>query len=123
MGRRRENRWQPPEHPEVERPRAYSLSEDARGDNVCHAVTPVPVWAWVQFPTFHVRVKAFARSWTTDAVLVEWAQFGQQADAWIWRSAVKHRTLRPADPRTGNLPQSGARSGPQLARPRTPDST
>ena len=94
VGRRRENRWQPPEHPEVERPRAYSLSEDARGPDVCHAVTPSPVWAWVQFPTFHIRVKGFAKSWTRDAVLVEWAQFGQQADAWVWRSAVKHRALR-----------------------------
>ncbi|WIB12131.1 hypothetical protein [Curtobacterium sp. MCPF17_052] len=72
----------------------------------------MPVWAWVQFPTFHVRVKAFARSWTRDAVLVEWAQFGQQADAWIWRSAVKHRTLRAVDPRTGHAPTSGSRSDP-----------
>jgi hypothetical protein len=62
------------------------------------------VWAWIQVPTFHIRVKGFAKSWTRDAVLVEWAQFGQQADAWVWRSAVKHRTLR-ADPRhPGNAP-------------------
>ncbi|MBM7476089.1 hypothetical protein [Curtobacterium herbarum] len=123
MGRRRENRWQPPEHPEVERPSAFSLSEDARGGDVCHAVTPLPVWAWVQFPTFHVRVKAFARSWTRDAVLVEWAQFGQQAEAWIWRSAVKHRTLRPVDPRTGQAPTNGSRSDPRPARSRSPEST
>jgi hypothetical protein len=109
VGRRRENRWQPPEHPEVERPRAYSLSEDARGGDVCHAVTPKPVWAWIQFPTFHVRVKAFAKSWTRDAVLVEWAQFGQQAEAWVWRSAVKHRTLRVDRDSANRSPQNALR--------------
>ncbi|PZE23990.1 MULTISPECIES: hypothetical protein [unclassified Curtobacterium] len=100
MGRRREDRWSPPEHPESPRPDAFSLSEDARGGDPCHAVTPIPVWAWIQFPSFHVRVKAFARSWTVDAVLVEWAQFGHPAEAWVWRSAVKHRTLREDDRRT-----------------------
>lgn len=101
MGQRRDNRWTPPEHPEQPRAVPFSLSEEARGGNVRHAVTPLPVWAWVQFPTFHVRVKGFARSWTVDAVLVEWAQFGQHSEAWVWRSAVKHRTLRDHDRRTG----------------------
>ncbi|MFZ7088187.1 hypothetical protein [Curtobacterium sp. RRHDQ10] len=99
MGQRRADRWTPPEHPDSPRPDAFSLSADARGDDVCHAVTPLPVWAWIQFPSFHVRVKGFARSWTIDAVLVEWAQFGHPTSAWVWRSAVKHRTLRNDDRR------------------------
>ena len=70
-------------------------------------MTPLPVWAWVQFPTFHVRVKAFAKSWTRDAVLVEWAQFGQQAQAWVWRSAVKHRVLRVDADRRARAPDAG----------------
>jgi hypothetical protein len=107
VGRRRENRWQPPEHPEVERPHAYSLSDDARGPDACHAVTPIPVWAWVQFPTFHVRVKAFAKSWTRDAVLVEWAQFGQQAQAWVWRSASTRSTRCLTADRRARAPEAG----------------
>ncbi|MEG8037233.1 hypothetical protein QP157_18515 [Sphingomonas sp. LR61] len=42
--------------------------------------------------------------------MVEWAQFGQQADAWVWRSAVKHRTLRADQAeRAMRSPQNAAR--------------
>jgi hypothetical protein len=118
MGHRRENRWSPPEHPEQPRPVAFSLSPEARGGNECHAVNPMPVWAWVRFPTYDVRVKAFARSWTIDAVLVEWAQFGQHSEAWVWRSAVKHRSLREddrrMDPKTDRMPSPPDRARPEL---------
>lgn len=87
--------WAPPEHPEVQLIDAFSLSEEARGSDVVRAPEPMPVHAWVQFPTFLHRVKGFATAWTSDAVLVEWAWQGRKQQAWIWRAAVRHRELRP----------------------------
>lgn len=89
--------WAPPEHPEVQLIDPFSLSEEARGSDVVRASEPMPVHAWVQFPTFLHRVKGFATAWTTDAVLVEWGWQGRKQEAWIWRSGVRHRELRGRD--------------------------
>lgn len=85
MARRRRDRWLPPT--------ATSLPPEARGAPAVDVEPPQPVRAWVQTTTEQIRVEGRALCATPDAVLVEWG-FGQAATAaWVWRSAVRHRTV------------------------------
>lgn len=85
MARRRRDRWSPPE--------AVSLPEEARGGPAIELQPRLPVHAWLRTKDGRqMRVQALALWVAPDAVLVEWGH-GQAAEsAWIWRSAVKHRT-------------------------------
>lgn len=85
MGRRRRDRYQPPE---VATP--FSLSEDARGLDAVGAGL-LPVRAWVQDRSGLFRLDAVAVSQTRDAVLVRWQGAAGPLEAWVWRAAVKHR--------------------------------
>lgn len=70
---------------------AYSLSLDARGVSRVHYETPLDVWAWLQTANRLVRVRAVALEASDDAVLVEWGEASGKRQAWVWRTAVKHR--------------------------------
>lgn len=88
MARIRRDRWLPPE--------ATNLPAEARGGPAINVNPPQPVRAWLQTITEQIRVDARALCTTPDAVLVEWT-FGQAATAaWVWRSAVRHRSNLPA---------------------------
>lgn len=85
MGSRRTDRWVPDE--------AYSLSKEARGLSKMHYEPPLPVYAWIQTANRLVRIEAVAHEASEDAVLVEWGEAGAKRDAWVWRAAVKHRSI------------------------------
>lgn len=86
VGPRRSNRFAPP----VTAP--FSLPEEARGGPETGAGL-LPVRAYVQTPEALVRVEGEAVSQTPDAVLVRFGQGdGYPLQAWIWRSAVRHRS-------------------------------
>ena len=76
----------------------YSLSLEARGVTRAGYQPPLMVWAWVQTPNRLARVEAFALEASDDAVLVQWGAAGSQRQAWVWRTAVKHRTARKVVP-------------------------
>ncbi|WP_123654327.1 MULTISPECIES: hypothetical protein [unclassified Curtobacterium] len=84
MGRRRSNRWVPPQ--------PFSLEEEARGEDVRELEQPMPVYAWFQLPDRLIRRDdAVARSMTRDAVWVEAGRGETKLTAWVLRSAVRHR--------------------------------
>ena len=86
MGPRRSNRYTPP----VTAP--FSLSPEAHGGPVTGAGL-LPVRAYVQTPADPVRVEGEAVSQTPEAVLVRFGKSdGYPLQAWVWRSAVRHRS-------------------------------
>lgn len=56
---------------------------------------PVRAWVPANDGTQH-RVSAVAVSSTPDAVCVRWSEDGHLFQAWVWRAAVKHRTVPAA---------------------------
>lgn len=55
----------------------------------------MPVRSWVQLPDRLIRVEAEALAMTSDAVLVEWGERATRQCAWVWRRAVRHRSVTP----------------------------
>lgn len=89
MARRRRDRWVPDE--------AVSLPREARGGPVVDVVPPAPVRAWIRTRDGQDRrVDAAAIAASSDAVLIEWGSGQAGTAAWVWRTAVKHRTEIPA---------------------------
>ncbi|MDF2989636.1 MAG: hypothetical protein K0S37_150 [Microbacterium sp.] len=76
MGRRRSNRWVPPQ--------PFSLEEAARGTDVRELEEPMPVYVWFQLPDRLIRRDdAIARSMTRDAVWVEAGRGETKLAAWV----------------------------------------
>jgi hypothetical protein len=69
------------------------VPKKARGSDVRPLEPPLPVRSWVQFPSRLHRVEGRALAMTPDAVLVEWGERTTHQSAWLWRRAVRHRTV------------------------------
>jgi len=87
MGKRRRDRWVPGE--------PFSVPREARGEAVKELEPPRPVRSRVQLPDRLIRVEATALAMTPDAVLVEWGDRSARQSAWVWRRAVRHRSVTP----------------------------
>ncbi|MBF4629586.1 hypothetical protein [Curtobacterium flaccumfaciens] len=90
MGGRRRDRYTAPEEAR------YTLSPEAIGAPVEGAgLRPVRAWVPANDGT-QSRVDAVAVSSTPDAVCVRWLHDGRAFQAWVWRAAVRHRTVPAA---------------------------
>ncbi len=88
MGQRRRGRWVPEE--------ALSIPQEARGGPVGDIAPSAPVWARIRtYRGVDRRVEARAIAVTADAVLIEWGTGQAATAAWVWRAALKHRSLLP----------------------------
>lgn len=72
------------------RPRPISLSEAERGrQETVELTTPEPTFAWVRYPEFPIRVRAYVVERGEKIALVRWKlRNGAEHQAWVWADAL-----------------------------------
>lgn len=74
----------------VLRPMPRTLTTAEVGGPVTEATAPIPVIAWVPFPTVSVELDCEAVAWSPRAVRVRFQLRDLQSrDCWVWASAVR----------------------------------